>query len=110
MLKERIRVVCCLCYARGEHPERKVVKTGKVTTRGHEGSPQVHSMCWCRKRDPQPESQETPKSPSSSSLVGSRFTGNSALGRLVLPSFPYLRFRRSSHYGRGGPGARGTGG
>ena len=37
MLKERIRVVCCSCYARGEHPERKVVKTAKATTGGHEG-------------------------------------------------------------------------
>ena len=73
MLKERIQVVCCSCYARGEHLEREVVKTAKVTTRGHEGSPQVHSQCLCRKRDPQPESQETPKSPSSSSPVGSLF-------------------------------------
>ena len=73
MLKERIRVVCCSCYARGEHLEREVVKTAKVTTRGHEGSPQVHSLCLCHKRDPQPESQETPKSPSSSSPVGSPF-------------------------------------
>ena len=73
MLKERIQVVCCLCYARGEHLEREVVKTAKVTTRGHEGSPQAHSLCLCRKRDPQPESQETPKSPSSFSPVGSPF-------------------------------------
>ena len=47
------------------------MKIAKVTTRGHEGSPQVHSLYLCRKRDPQPESQETPKS--SSSLVGSPF-------------------------------------
>ena len=73
MLKERIRVVCCSCYARGEHLEREVVKTAKATTRGHEGSPQAHSMCRCHKRDPQLESQETPKSPSSSSPVGSLF-------------------------------------
>ena len=73
MLKERIRVVCCSCYARGEHLEREVVKTAKVTTRGCEGSPQVHSLCLCHKRDPQLESQETPKSPSSSSSVGSLF-------------------------------------
>ena len=39
-----------------------------------------------------------------------RFTGNSALGRLALPSFLYLHFRRSSHNGRGGPGAHGAGG
>ena len=29
MLKERILVVCCLCYARGEHPERKSSEDGK---------------------------------------------------------------------------------
>ena len=73
MLKERIRVVCCSCYARGEHLEREVGETAKVTTRGCEGSPQMHSMCLCHKRDPQLESQETPKSPSSSSPVGSPF-------------------------------------
>ena len=73
MLKERVRVVCCLCYARGEHLEREVVKTVKVTTSGHEGSPQACSLCLCPKRDPQPESQETLKSPSSSSPVGSPF-------------------------------------
>ena len=49
------------------------MKTVEVTTREHEGSPQVHSRCLCHKRDPQPESQETLKSPSSSSLVGSPF-------------------------------------
>ena len=50
-----------------------MVKTAKVTTRGPERSPQVHSLCLCCKRDPQPESQETPRSPSSSSPVGSPF-------------------------------------
>ena len=39
-----------------------------------------------------------------------RFTGNNALGRLALLSFPCLRFRRSSHNRRGGPSARGAGG
>ena len=73
MLKERIQVVCCSCYARGEHLEGEVVKTAKVTTRGCEGSLQAYSLCLCHKRDPQPESQETPKSLSSSSLVGSPF-------------------------------------
>ena len=48
------------------------MKTAKVTTRGREGSPQVHSLCLCGKRDPQPESQETLKSPSFSP-VGSPF-------------------------------------
>ena len=38
------------------------MKIAKVITRGHEGSPQVHSLCLCCKRDPQPESQETLKS------------------------------------------------
>ena len=73
MLKERIRVVCCSCYARGEHLEGEVVKTAKATTRGRERSPQAYSLCLCRERGPQPESQETPKSPSSSSPVGSPF-------------------------------------
>ena len=73
MLKERIRVVCCSCYGRGEHLETEVGKTAKVTTRGHEGSPQTHLLCLCHKRDPQPESQETPKSPSSFSPMGSPF-------------------------------------
>ena len=73
MLKERIQVVCRLCYTRGEHLEREVVRTMKVTIRGREGSPQTHSMCLYHKRDPQLESQETLKSPSSSSPVGSLF-------------------------------------
>ena len=73
VLKERIRVVCCPCYGKGEHLEREVVKIAKVTTRRHEGSPQAHSLCLYHKKDPQPESPETPKSPSSSSLVGSPF-------------------------------------
>ena len=45
----------------------------KVTTRGREESPQVHLLCPCHRRDPRPESQETPKSLSSFSLVGSLF-------------------------------------
>ena len=73
ILKERIQVVCCPCCGKGEHPEREFVKIAKVTTRGHEGSPQAHSLCPCHRRDPQPESQETPKSPSSFFLVGSPF-------------------------------------
>ena len=73
ILKGRIQVVCCLWCGKGEHLEREVMKIAKVTTRGCEGSPQVHSLCLYRKRDPQPESQETPKSPSSFSPVGSPF-------------------------------------
>ena len=46
----------------------------KDTTRGCEGSSRAHSLCLYRRRDPQPESQETLKSPSSSfSPVGSPF-------------------------------------
>ena len=71
IFKERIRVVCCLCYGKGEHPEREVVKIAKVTTTGCEGSPQAQSLCLYCKRDPLPESQETLKSPSS--LVGLPF-------------------------------------
>ena len=73
MLKERIRVVCCPWYGRGEHLEREVAKMVKVATRGREGSPQAHLWCLSHRRDPQPESQETPKSLSSSSPVGSPF-------------------------------------
>ena len=39
-----------------------------------------------------------------------RFTGNGALARLALLSFPCLCFRRRSHNGQGGPSARGAGG
>ena len=50
------------------------MKIVEVTTRGHEGSPRAHSLCLNRRRDPQPESLETLKSPSSSfSPVGSPF-------------------------------------
>ena len=70
ILKERIRVVCCPWYGKGEQLEREVVKMAKVTTRGREGSPQAHLLCPCHRRDPQPESQETLKSLSSFSLVG----------------------------------------
>ena len=45
----------------------------KDTTRGHEGSPRAHSLCLYHRRDPQPESLETLKSPSSFSPVGSPF-------------------------------------
>ena len=30
------------------------MKTAEVTTRGHERSPQAHSLCLCHKRAPQP--------------------------------------------------------
>ena len=73
ILKERMRVVCCLCYGKGEHPEGEVVEIVKVTTRGHEESPRAHSMCLYCRRDLRPESQETLKSPSSFSPVGSPF-------------------------------------
>ena len=73
ILKERIRVVCCPYYGKGEHPEREAVKIMKIATRVCEGSPQMHLLCQCHRRDPQPESQETLKLLSSSSLVGSPF-------------------------------------
>ena len=57
-----------------KYPEREVVKIVEVTTRRHERSPRAHSLCLYHRRDPQPESQETLKSPSSSfSPVGSPF-------------------------------------
>ena len=61
--------------AKGKYPEREVVKIVKVTTRRRERGPRAHSLCLYRKKDPQPESLETLKSPSSSSfsLVGSLF-------------------------------------
>ena len=49
------------------------MEIAKVTTRGHEGSPQAHSLSLYRRRDPWPESQETLKSPFSFSPVGSPF-------------------------------------
>ena len=69
VLKERMRIVCCLCYGKGA--EKEVVQIVEVTTRGCERSPRVHSLCLNRKKDPQPESLGTLKLSSSSSLVGS---------------------------------------
>ena len=66
-----MRIVCCLCYGRGEYPEEEVVQIVEVTTRGHERNPQVHSLCLNRKKDPQPESLGTLKLSSSFSLAGS---------------------------------------
>ena len=72
VLKERMRIVCCLCYGKGEYPEKEDVQMVEVTTRWRERSPRVHSLCLNRKKDPQPESLGTLKlSFSSSSLVGS---------------------------------------
>ena len=71
VLKERMRIVCRLCYGKGEYPEEEVVQIVEVTTKGRERSPQVHSLCLNRKKDPQPESLGTLKLSSSSSLVGS---------------------------------------
>ena len=61
VLKERMQIVCCLCYGKGECPEKEVVKIVEVTTRRHEGSLQEHLLCLCRKKDPQPESLGTLK-------------------------------------------------
>ena len=66
VLKERMQIVCCLCCGKGEYPEKEVVRIVEVTTRWHEGSPRAHSLCLYHRRDPQPESQETLKPPSSS--------------------------------------------
>ena len=70
VLKERMQIVCCLRYGKGEYPEKEVVQIVEVTTRGCERRPQVHSLCLNRKKDPQPESLGTLKLSSSSSLVG----------------------------------------
>ena len=71
VLKERMRIVCCLRYGKGEYPGKEVVQIVEATTRGHERSPRVHSLCLNHKKDPQPESPGTLKLSSSSSLVGS---------------------------------------
>ena len=65
VLKERMRIVRCLCYHKGEYPEEEVM------SRGCERSPRVHSLCLNHKKDPQPESLGTLKLSSSSSLEGS---------------------------------------
>ena len=70
-LKERMRIVCCLRYGKGEYPGKEVMQIVEATTRGRERSPQVHSLCLNRKKDPQPESPGTLKLSSSSSLEGS---------------------------------------
>ena len=33
VLKERMRIVCCLCCDKGEYPEKEVVQIVEVTTR-----------------------------------------------------------------------------
>ena len=71
VLKERMQIVCCLRYGKGEYAEEEVVQIVEVTTRGREKSPRVHSLCLNCKKDPQPESLGTLKLSSSSSLVGS---------------------------------------
>ena len=71
VLKERMQIVCCLRNGEGEYPGKEVMQIVEATTRGHERSPQVHSLCLNRKKDPQPESPGTLKLSSSSSLVGS---------------------------------------
>ena len=100
VLKERMRIVCCLCYGKGEYPEKEVMWIVEVTTRWRERSPRAHLLCLNHEKDPQPENLGTLKLSSSSSLVGS----------LSLPFLLYLRFRRSSHYRQGWPSAHGAGG
>ena len=70
-LKERMRIVCCLRYGKGEYPEKEVVQIVEVTTRWHERSPWAHLLCLNHEKDPQPENLGTLKLSSSSSLVGS---------------------------------------
>ena len=65
VLKERMRIVCCLCYGKGEYLEEEVM------SRGCERSPWVHSLCLNHKKDPQLESLGTLKISASSSLEGS---------------------------------------
>ena len=43
VLKERMQIVCCLRYGKGEYPGKEVVQIVEATTRGHERSPQVRS-------------------------------------------------------------------
>ena len=71
VLKERMRIVCCLCYGKGEYPEKEVVQMMEVTTRWRKRSPRAHLLCLNREKDPQPENLGTLKLSSSSSLVGS---------------------------------------
>ena len=71
VLKERMRIVCCLCYGKGEYPEKEVVQMVEVTTRWRKRSPRAHLLCLNREKDPQPENLGTLKLSSSSSLVGS---------------------------------------
>ena len=73
VLKERMRIVCCLRYGKGEYPEKEVMQIVEVTTRWREKSPQAHSLCLSHKKDPQPESLGTQKLLSSFSLAGSPF-------------------------------------
>ena len=70
-LKERMRIVCCLCNGKGEYPEKEVVWIVEVTTRWHERSPRAHLLCLNHEKDPQPENLGTLKLSSSFSLVGS---------------------------------------
>ena len=105
ILKERIRVVCCSCYGKGEHLEREVVKIAKVTTRGMRGVLRfTHCVCVI-KGTLSLRVRRLRNHPLLLLQWAHRFAGNSALGRLVLPSFLYLHFRRGSRNGRGGPGA-----
>ena len=71
VLKERMRIVCCLCYGKRSISGEEVVRIVKVTTKWRERSPRAHSLCLNCKKDPQPESLGTLKLSSSSSLVGS---------------------------------------
>ena len=71
VLKERMQIVSCLHYGKGEYPEEEVVQIVEVTTRGRERSLRVHSLYLNHEKDLQPESLGTLKLSSSPSLVGS---------------------------------------
>ena len=68
------------------------MKMARVTTRGCEGSPQVHLLCPCCRRDPQPESQANLRSLSSFSLVGSLFRWQQCTWRTCASSFSLSPF------------------
>ena len=111
VLKERMRIVCCLCYGKRSISGEEVVKTVEVTTRRCEGSPWVHSLYLNRKKDPQPESLGTLKLPSSFSLVGLTVS----LVTVHLTDLCFLLFFFSVlgevvAIGEDGPSAHGAGG
>ena len=70
VLKEKMQIVCCLRYGKGEYPGKEVMQMVEVTTRWRKRSPRVHLLCLNCEKDPQLENLGTLKLSSSSSLVG----------------------------------------